>query len=163
MPTSDISTVKIDLHDVPSTKSGAPLSEKKLAQLAAARQKALLSRRRALKEKLEAKLQELRFVLGNDFRPATVEKYAQAIIKNEERLRSKQAMLTEKLSDAIDGFRDELKTMRRALERYTGTPIKPTTKSHQHSRSQSKSRLPSISEVSSTTSRRSDAISVHSA
>ena len=51
-------TVNFD-DDAPRSKTGKPLSEKKLRQLAAARDKALLTRRQKLKSKLEAKLSEL--------------------------------------------------------------------------------------------------------
>ena len=59
-------TVNFD-DDVPRSKSGKPLSDKKLRQLAAARDKALLTRRKKLKDKLEAKLSEF---VEPEMRPA---------------------------------------------------------------------------------------------
>lgn len=90
---------------------------KKYAQLAKAREKALLARRRKMKERLESKLSELRHVLGSDMRSQTVERFAEAIMRQEERLRSKQNALTEGLSKAMEGFRDELKELRRHIGR----------------------------------------------
>ena len=83
-------TVNMD-DDVPRSKSGKPLSEKKLRQLAAARDKALFTRRKKLKNKLEAKLSELRQILGPDNRP-DIERVAHMLLKQEETLRTKQRL-----------------------------------------------------------------------
>lgn len=91
------------------------LSQRKLEQLAKAREKAMLSRRKALKAKLELKLSELRHVLGSDMSNPTVERVAEAIMKQEKELRNKQNALTEKLSEAMDGFKDELRALRGAM------------------------------------------------
>ena len=93
-------TVNFD-EDVPRSKSGKPLSEKKLRQLAEARDKALLKRRQKLKSKLEAKLSELRQILGPDNRP-DIERVAHMLLKQEETLRSKQNALTLEVRENTD-------------------------------------------------------------
>ena len=129
------------------TESGKKeLSAKKLQQLAAAREKALLSRRKALKDKLEAKLSELRHVLGNDMRNSTVEKFAEAMMKQEKELRNKQNSMTEKLTEAINGFKDELAAVKKLVSKSSSVNL---------SQLSSKSSAPrSASEVSTNVSRR---------
>ena len=51
-------TVNFD-EDVPRSKSGKPLSAKKLLQLSQAREKALFSRRQKMRGRLESRLSEL--------------------------------------------------------------------------------------------------------
>ena len=109
------STVSITIDDDPRTRK--PLSNAKLSQLEAARTKALAARRRKLHDRLQAKLIELRAVLGQDLRPQTVEKVAEAMMKQEASLRAKQARLTEALNDAITQFREELSRLRRRIDR----------------------------------------------
>ena len=94
------SDLTVNFDDSATGKGGA-LSKAKLDQLAAAREKALLARRKKLQGKLESKLAELRHVLGCDMRNDTVEKFATAMMKQEETLRKKQNALTEKLTEAI--------------------------------------------------------------
>ena len=79
---------------------------------AAAREKALLSRRKKLKDKLESKLAELRHVLGCDLRSDTVEKFATAMMKQEETLRGKQSHLTERLIDTIESFKADINALK---------------------------------------------------
>ena len=122
------------------------LSAKKLQQLAAAREKALLSRRKALKDKLEAKLSELRHVLGNDMRNSTVERVAETMMKQEKELRNKQNSMTEKLTEAINGFKDELAAVKKLVSKSSSVNL---------SQLSSKSSAPRpASEVSTNVSRR---------
>ena len=93
------------------------LSAKKLQQLANAREKALLARRKALKDKLETRLSELRHVLGSDMKNATVEKFAEAMMKQERELRSKQNALIDKLQEAMNNFKDELSSLKKVVLR----------------------------------------------
>lgn len=93
-----------------------PLSQAKLDQLAHARARSLEVRRRKAKEKLEARLSQLRHVLGADMRPDTVERVAKEMMAQESRLREKHASLIENLKTAINGFRDEMRAMRKLLE-----------------------------------------------
>ena len=119
MPRDDTSTVTldIDLDDTPTSKGKKPLSADKLQQLAHARAKSLEVRRRAQANKLQGKLNHLRYVLGNDMRPDTVERFAKELINTEERLRAKQNALTEMLKDSITGFRDELRAIRKLVDK----------------------------------------------
>ena len=98
------------------TKRVVPLSQTKLDQLARARARSLEVRRRKAKEKLEARLSQLRYVLGADMRPDTVERVAKEMMAQESRLREKHASLIENLKTAINGFRDEMRAMRKLLE-----------------------------------------------
>jgi hypothetical protein len=106
-------TVSFD-DDVPRSKTGKPLSEKKLRQLSEARDKALLKRRQNLKKKLEAKLSELRQILGPDNRP-DIERVAHMLLKQEETLRSKQNALVLEVKDVITDFKADLKAIRERL------------------------------------------------
>ena len=108
-------TVNMD-DDVPRSKSGKPLSEKKLRQLAAARDKALFTRRKKLKNKLEAKLSELRQILGPDNRP-DIERVAHMLLKQEETLRTKQNALTLEVRDVINEFKADLQTIKERLSK----------------------------------------------
>lgn len=108
-------TVNMD-DDVPRSKSGKPLSEKKLRQLAAARDKALLKRRQKLKNKLEAKLSELRQILGPDNRP-DIERVAHMLLKQEETLRTKQNALTLEVRDVINEFKADLQAIKERLSK----------------------------------------------
>jgi chromosome segregation ATPase len=108
-------TVNFD-DDVPRSKTGKPLSEKKLRQLAAARDKALLTRRQKLKSKLEAKLSELRQILGPDNRP-DIERVAHMLLKQEETLRSKQNALTLEVKDVINDFKADLQAIKERLSK----------------------------------------------
>ena len=135
-------TVNFDT-DVPRDKSGKPLSDKKLRQLAAARDKALLTRRQKLKSKLEAKLSELRQILGADNRP-DIERVAHMLLRQEETLRSKQNALVLEVKDVINDFKDDLRAIKERLQ-------KPTPHSLS-SLQQPKVRPKPISEASSTVS-----------
>ena len=121
---STVVTVNLD-EEVPRSKSGKPLSEKKIAQLSAAREKALHARRIKLKSRLEAKVSELRQVLGPDLRNDTIERVAAAMMKQEERLRSSQNTLTEQLNEALLGVRDELRSLRKM---HMGHVARPDTR-----------------------------------
>ena len=112
--TSTVVTVNLD-ENIPRSKSGKPLSEKKLAQLSAARETAFKKRRIALKSRLEAKVSELRQILGPDMRNDTVEPehVGTAMMKLEERLRASQSSLTQQLNDVLQGMRDEIRTLRK--------------------------------------------------
>ena len=132
MPRDDTSTVTldIDLDDTPTSKGKTSLSQAKLQQLAHARAKSLEVRRRAQANKLQGKLNHLRYVLGNDMRPDTVERFAKELINTEERLRAKQNALTEMLKDSITGFRDELRAIRKLVDKgRTHTSLSDLSKS----------------------------------
>ena len=134
-------TVNFD-EDVPRSKNGKVLSEKKLKQLSLAREKALYSRRQKLRGKLESKLSELRQMLGPDNKP-DLERVAHMLLKQEETLRSKQTSLTLEVRDIVNEFKAELQTIKEMLH-------KP---SHSLSTLQhSKPRPRPVSEASSTNS-----------
>ena len=113
MPRDDEISV-VTLSSEPTTKTVSTLSQAKLDQLAKARAKSLEVRRRAQANKLQAKLNHLRYMLGSDMLPDTVERVAKELMNQEERLRQKQNALTEKLSETITGFKDELHKLRKA-------------------------------------------------
>ena len=137
-------TVNFD-EDVPRSKNGKVLSEKKLKQLSLAREKALYSRRQKLRGKLESKLSELRQMLGPDNKP-DLERVAHMLLKQEETLRSKQTSLTLEVRDIVNEFKDDLQTIKEML-------YKP---SHSHSTLQHTKppRPRPVSEASSTGSGR---------
>ena len=108
-------TVNFD-DDAPRSKTGKPLSAKKLLQLSQARDKALFKRRQKLKSKLEAKLSELRQILGPDNRP-DVERVAHMLLKQEETLRSKQNALTLEVRDVINDFKHDLQFIKERLSK----------------------------------------------
>jgi chromosome segregation ATPase len=136
-------TVNFD-DDVPRSKSGKPLSDKKLNQLSQAREKALLKRRQLLKFKLEAKLSELRQILGPDLRP-DIERVAHMLLKQEETLRSKQNALVLEVKDVITDFKADLQAIKEKLSKPSHS-----LSSLQHS----KPRPRPVSEASSTGSGR---------
>ena len=137
-------TVNFDENDTPRSKNGKPLSEKKLAQLSAARNKALHARRVKLKSRLESKLSELRQILGPDMRSDTVERVAQAMMRQEVTLREKQNQLVSEVRDVINDFKTDLRDIKERLQ-------KPTSLS---SLQQQKVRPKPVSEASSTESGR---------
>jgi hypothetical protein len=138
------------------TKPAQPLSKAKLDQLAAARDKALISRRKILKNKLEAKLAELREVLGVDLRNDTLERVGRAMMQQEERLRNKQNENTERLSEAIESLHGEMRKLRReiapAVHNKDARPRPPPLSTHKVSLSSLTSK-PAPSNVSSVKSR----------
>ena len=111
------SVITLDLEDVPTaTSSGkAPLSAKRLEALSRARDKALLSRRIKLKDRLEKKLAELRIVLGNDMTPHSIERIAQAMMKQEDRAFSEIQRLREKQIASNEALAEELRAIRRKI------------------------------------------------
>ena len=139
------SVLTISLDDVES--GGKQCSLRKLDQLAAAREKALLARQKKQKLALEAKLNEIRRVLGSDMRNDTVENFARAMMKQEERLRAKQNALTEQVSQALDGLKDEIRALRKT-QPATG-PRPEHTKAVSHTAKP----VRALSEVSSVSSR----------
>ena len=146
MPRDESITLEMD-----EPKAKKPPSEAKLKQLEAAREKALLSRRRALKNKLETKLSELRAILGNDMRPETTERFAKAMMAQEDRLRQRQNSLSEQLRDAITDFRHELEALRACITQSASTRVK-TLASIPESRSSGKTPKPHTASHVSTNS-----------
>ena len=108
----DSSVVTVSFDDGNPSHKGAGLSQKKLEQLAAAREKALLKRRAKLKDKLQTKLNELHHILGSDMRSGTLERVAEAMLKQEQRLRDRQNELTEQLIETIRDFKVDLASLK---------------------------------------------------
>lgn len=106
-------TVNFD-EDVPHSKTGKQLSAKKLLQLSQARDKALISRRQKLKSRLEAKLSELRQILGPDNRP-DIERVAAMMMKQEVTLRERQNALTLEVRDVINEVKSDLQALKERL------------------------------------------------
>ena len=106
-------TVNFD-EDVPHSKTGKQLSAKKLLQLSQARDKALVSRRQKLKSRLEAKLSELRQILGPDNRP-DIERVAAMMMKQELTLRERQNALTLEVRDVINEVKSDLQVLKERL------------------------------------------------
>ena len=77
-----------------------PVRQTKDEQLAAARVKALESRRRTQKTKLETKLQQVKVALG-DMDPAQSERTVQVILEREAELRNKHAKFVNILNDTL--------------------------------------------------------------
>ena len=72
------------------------------------------TRRQKLKSKLEAKLSELRQILGPDNRP-DIERVAHMLLKQEESLRSKQNALVLEVKDVINDFKADLQAIKERL------------------------------------------------
>ena len=115
------SVVTLDLGHDPAKKV-VPLSQAKLEQLKVARARSLESRRRTQAAKLQGKLTHLRSMLGSDFRNDTVERVAKEMIAHEDRnanevarLREKHVSAVQDFKEAVTGFRDELKALRKAV------------------------------------------------
>eukprot|EP00966_Prymnesium_polylepis_P127480 2948601-Prymnesium_polylepis.1 len=106
--TSSVVTVSFD-EDKPS--KGA-LSQKKLDQLAAARESALQKRRTKQKDKLQERLNEMNRLLGSDMRAQTLERVAEAMMKQEKRLRDRQNEMTEQLIEQIQSFKEDLRSLK---------------------------------------------------
>ena len=107
-------TVNFD-EDVPHSKSGKQLSAKKILQLSQARDKALVSRRQKLKSRLEAKLSELRQILGPDNRGPDIERVAAMMMKQEVTLRERQNALTLEVRDVINEVKSDLQVLKERL------------------------------------------------
>lgn len=121
MPRNGDSSTVISLDtDGRAASTVVPLSQTKLDQLARARARSLEVRRRKAKDKMEAKLQHLRYVLGSDMRPDTVERFAKEMMAQESRLREKHGGLLENLKEAIHGFREELRSLRKLVDKSGG-------------------------------------------
>ena len=93
----DDDTIITDLSDTPRPKK---LTHAKQDQLAAARIKALESRRKTQKAGLEARLHEVRLLLG-ELDPTHFESVERAIMSQERDLRRQQKELTLKLIELI--------------------------------------------------------------
>ena len=113
-----------------SVEGKAEISDKKRQQLAAAREKALESRRKQLALKLEQNLSEIRHVLGSAANAPTIEAMAKAMMKQEESLRSKQAQMVSELHETVTSFsnqlgkvQDEVRNLRRVVERSMYAPV----------------------------------------
>eukprot|EP00966_Prymnesium_polylepis_P120471 2784030-Prymnesium_polylepis.1 len=83
-----------------------PISEKKIAQLADARVKAIDSRKRRQKQRLEEKLRELRSL--GDMPNEQLARVCELLVARECELRGKQNDLTIKLNNNIDNLTDEI-------------------------------------------------------
>lgn len=92
-----------------------PISEKKIAQLADARVKAIDSRKRRQKQRLEEKLRELRSL--GDMPNEQLAKVCELLVIRESELRAKQNELTIKLNDNLDNLTDEISTLRKQVDR----------------------------------------------
>ena len=120
--TSSVVTVSFD-EDKPS--KGA-LSQKKLDQLAAARESALQKRRTKQKDKLQERLNELNRLLGSDMRAQTLERVAEAMMKQEKRLRDRQNESTEQLIEQIQSFKEDLRSLKERKSSHTPpVPVAP--------------------------------------
>jgi len=78
-----------------------PLTKAKLDQLASAREKAMLVRRRTQKAGLESRLHQVKLLLG-ELDPMHIEKVQQAMMNQERELRAKQNELTNSLKSLLN-------------------------------------------------------------
>ena len=93
-------------------KPKGALSQRKLEQLAAAREVGLQKRRAKQKDKLQERLNELNRLLGSDMRAQTVERVAEAMMKQEKRLRDRQNEMTQELIEQIKSFKDDIRSLK---------------------------------------------------
>ena len=116
----DESIVTINFKDVKSSRHGD--GERSVAQhdqLARAREVALNNRRVKLRAKLEARLLELRSIMGDQSNEQLI-RAVKHLTETEDRLRTKQAALTEKYNEQVKQVYDELRSIRKAMEATTG-------------------------------------------
>jgi hypothetical protein len=100
----DTISVSIDSSKRPCAK---PCSQAKLAQLEAARKSAIEQRRRNQKERLEAKLCELRRLTAG-MSDEHVTKFATQLLAQEETLRAKQNAITGQVNTNIEIISEQL-------------------------------------------------------
>ena len=130
MPRDEASVVSLEL-DACEPKTVSTLSAAKLSQLEAARQKSLQVRRKRQADRLQSKLNHIRFQLGGgDMRPEQLERVCREMLALETsshaevvRLREKQNTMMSDIREVISGFRDEMRVVRKQLG------IKPPTQS----------------------------------
>ena len=112
----DDDTIITDLSDSQPKK----LTHAKQDQLAAARIKALESRRRAQKAGLESRLQEVKLLLG-ELEPKDIERVQQAMMSQERQLRREQKELTLQIIELVKSESakrmEEHASVKRAIER----------------------------------------------
>ena len=89
------------------TKTRPPISDRKLSQLAAAREKSLVTRRTALVSKMERRLEELNGFLPG-LRSEQINRVAHAMMERESALRAKQNTFTAQLTDELRKLRNEI-------------------------------------------------------
>ena len=108
-----------------------PMSQAREGQLANARKMAVVSRRHKQKQRLEAKLAELRALMGQDMSIDQLTRIASRLLEQEERLREKQNALTETCNSNLDCITLELSKLRRLMERIVdGNTRAPTSQPH---------------------------------
>ena len=111
MPQHDNDDIVTELEDEPKH-----LSKAKTDQLAAARVKALDSRRRTQKAGLEARLHEVRLLLG-ELDPKHMERVLEAMVSQERDLRRKQSELTTQLIEMVKAESAKRSTEYESLKR----------------------------------------------
>ena len=127
--------------------STQPASQGRLKQLEGARKMAVVSRRHKQKQRLEAKLNELRLLMGEDMSNSMLERTAARLMAQEESLRAKQNAITEACNENLDSISQEIKYLRRLFEQhFSGSTYRPstysTTQSTHSSSHSSKQRSP---------------------
>lgn len=130
---SDILTV---VTDVPVKGPAKRMTDGREKQLAAAREKAMASRKLAQKSKLERKLQEVKLAIG-DLDGAQTERAVKYMVEQERELRHHQRDLTERCIDMFEKLDSKVSSIyaylaqqkQRAHER-TGTPLPPGVSSN---------------------------------
>ena len=95
-------------------------SQGRLDQLDKARKNAVLSRKVKQRARLEAKLRELRELMGDDLNYEQLGRVASRLLAQEETLRSKQNQLTEACNQNLETIQESLAHLTRLIERSYG-------------------------------------------
>jgi hypothetical protein len=101
-----------------------PKSQAKLAQLESARKLALESRRVKQRERLEAKLAQLRSL--GDVSNAHLERVCMILVDSEKEGRKRTNIMVEDINTNIEDLMQEISTIRKMLERMMGSRSTPS-------------------------------------
>ena len=101
-----------------------PKSQAKLAQLESARKLALESRRVKQRERLEAKLAQLRSL--GDVSNAHLERVCMILVDSEKEGRKRTNIMVEDINTNIEDLMQEISTIRKMLERMMGSRPTPS-------------------------------------
>ena len=102
---------------------GGERSLKQADQLARAREIALNNRRVKTRARLEEKLSQLKLIMG-DLNNDQLERTVKLLIETEDRHRSKQAALTESLTEQLKKVYEEIHKVRKDVEKATSKRVR---------------------------------------
>lgn len=120
--TLDDGSISVVMAPHTSQSGNKAPTQERLNQLDKARATAIMNRKLRQKERLEAKLRELRALMGDDMNYEQLGRIATKLLAQEETLRAKQSQQTQIVNDNMQRFTDELAKLRRLVERLLPSP-----------------------------------------